>query len=95
MDLERRVTNSRPSSRQPKSRAESSSMDSAWRLDLSKRLEVMSWRISGRSLEVWQMVPEGGILACLFQRLGFNTYLFIPALGFSFEKIFIDVLRCL
>ena len=56
----RRLTNSRPSSRQPKSRAESSSMDSAWRVDLPERLEVMSWRISEGILEIWQMVREGG-----------------------------------
>jgi hypothetical protein len=84
---QRRVTNSRPSSRQPKSRAESSSMDSAWRVDLPERLEVMSWRISEGILEIWQMVREVGlILACLFQRLGLNKILSIPALGFSRGK---------
>jgi hypothetical protein len=35
----------------------------------------------------------GLILACLFQRLGFNKYLSIPALGFSRGKIFVDSLR--
>jgi hypothetical protein len=62
-------------------------MESAWRVDLPERLEVMSWRISEGILEIWQMVREGGlILACLFQRLGFNKYLPIPARGFLPEK---------
>lgn len=90
---QRRVTNSRPSSRQPKSRAESSSMESAWRVDLPERLEVMSWQISEGILEIWQMVREGGPYWPVFFRglVSINIFPF-QLVAFYLEKN-VDSLR--